>query len=69
MTMTAEATSSRPANVTDTNIKNASSSADVSQLKKKVQQLMDNQAVIKEHLNAQKPQLVKMPAIKKFNGN
>jgi len=30
---------------------------------------MDNQAVIKEQLNAQKYQPVKMPAIKKFNKN
>ena len=51
MTMTAKATSSRPANVTDTSIADISSSAEISWLRENIQQLMDNQVVIKEQLN------------------
>jgi len=47
-------TSSRPANVTDISIEDATTSADTKWLKKNMQQLMDNQAVIKEQLNIQK---------------
>ena len=53
-TITAEATSSRPANITDTSIADASSSTDVKWLRENMQQLMDNQAEMKEQLNAQK---------------
>ena len=61
-----EAILSRPADITNINIKNASNT-DVLWLKENVQQLMDNQVVIKEQLNAQKHQLVKILVIKKFN--
>jgi len=50
-------------------MKDINSSAEISWLRENIQQLMDNQAVIKEQLNAQKHQLVKMLAIKKFNKN
>jgi len=64
-----EATSSRPADITDTNIADTTTSADTEWLKENMQQLIDNQAVIKEQLDAQRHQPVKMPAIKKFNRN
>jgi len=60
-------TSSRPADVTDTSIENVMTSADTKWLKENIQQLMDNQAVMKEQLDTQKYQPVKMPSIKKFN--
>jgi len=62
------ATTSRLADVQNTSIEDTSST-DIAWLKENVQQLIDNQAVIKEQLNAQKHQSVKMPAIKKFNRN
>jgi len=49
---TTKATSSRLADVTDTSIADASSSADVEWLRENMQQLIDNQAKIKEQLNA-----------------
>jgi len=66
---TTKATSSRPANETDTSMTDASNSADTEWLRENMQQLIDNQAVIKEQLDAQKHQPVKMPSIKKFNGD
>ena len=60
-------TLSRLANITDTSIVNTSSSADTEWLKENMQQLIDNQAVMKEQLNMQKHQPVKMPLIEKFN--
>ena len=62
-----KATLNKPVNVTDTSMANTSSSTDIEWLKENMQQLMDNQAVIKEQLNAGKHQPVKMPLIKKFN--
>jgi len=47
----------------------AMTSADTKWLKENMQQLMDNQAVMKEQLDAQRHQPVKMPVIKKFNGD
>jgi len=40
--LTTKATSSRPANITDTSIMDISSSADVEWLRENMQQLMDN---------------------------
>jgi len=62
------ATLSRLTDVTDTSMADASS-ADAEWLRENMQQLIDNQAVIKEQLNAQKHQPVKMPSIEKFNSN
>ena len=45
----------------------ASSSTDVEWLREQMQQVVDNQAVLKEQLDEQKHQPVKMPAIEKFN--
>ena len=55
--------------MTDTSMADAMTSADTEWLKENMQQLMNNQAVIKEQLDAQRHQLVKMPVIKKFNGD
>jgi len=48
---TTEATLSRPADVTDTSIINTSSSADVTWLRENIQQLINNQVILKEQLN------------------
>ena len=40
--MTAETTSSRPANITDTSMTDTSSNTEISWLRENVQQLMDN---------------------------
>jgi len=64
-----KATLSRQADVTDTSMADAMTSADTKWLKENMQQLMDNQVVIKKQLDAQRHQPVKMPAIKKFNGD
>jgi len=48
MTITVKATLSRPANVTDTSMINVSSSVEVSWLRENIQQLIDNQVMIKE---------------------
>ena len=64
-----EATSSRPVNVTDTSIADTSSSADIEWLRENMQQMIDNQAVMKKQLDAWKYQPVKMPLIEKFNKN
>ena len=49
-----KATSSRPADITDTNMSDATTSADTEWLKENMQQLIDNQVVIKEQLDAQR---------------
>jgi len=41
-TMTAEATLSKPADITDTNIADINNNAEISWLRENVQQLMDN---------------------------
>ena len=64
---TTKATSNRPADITDTSMADTITSADTKWLKENMQQLMDNQVVIKKQLDAQRHQPVKMPAIKKFN--
>jgi len=64
--LTTEAILSRPADVTDTSIADTSST-DTKWLRENMQQLIDNQAVMKQQLNKQKHQPVKMPLIKKFN--
>jgi len=64
---TTKATSSRPADITDTSMADATTNADTEWLKENMQQLIDNQAVMKEQLDTQRHQPVKMPAIKKFN--
>ena len=48
---TTEATSSRPANVIDISIKDASN-ADSKWIKKNMQQLIENQTAMKKQLNA-----------------
>ena len=60
-------TLSRPADVTDTSMADAMTSVDTEWLKENMQQLMDNQAVMKKQLDAWRHQPVKMPAIEKFN--
>jgi len=52
--LTTKATLSRLANITDTSMTDASSSADIEWLKENMQQLIDNQAVIKEQFDMQK---------------
>ena len=47
-------TLSRPTDVTDTSMANASSSTDVEWLRENMQQLIDNQVAMKEQLNAGK---------------
>ena len=47
------ATTSRSTDIQDTSIENTSN-IDIAWLKENIQQLMDNQAVIKEQLNTQK---------------
>ena len=65
---TIKATSNRPADITGISIKNTNN-IDIMWLKENIQQLMDNQTVIKKQLNTKKHQPVKMLAIKKFNRN
>jgi len=48
---TTKATSSRLANITNTSITDASSSTDTKWLRENMQQLIDNQAVMKEQLD------------------
>ena len=52
-TTTAKATSNRPADITDTSMEDTSN-ADILWLKENIQQLINNQAVIKEQLNTTK---------------
>ena len=47
-------TSSRPTDITDTSMANISSNADTKWLRENMQQLIDNQVVIKEQLDTQK---------------
>jgi len=66
--LTTKATSSRPVDVTDTSMADVSS-ADTEWIRENMQQLIDNQVVIKQQLNEQKHQPVKIPSIEKFNGD
>jgi len=66
---TTKATSSRQADITDTSITDINSSTDIEWLRENMQQLMDNQVAMKEQLDKQRHQPVKMPLIKKFNKN
>ena len=52
--LTTKATLSRPADITDTSMADASNSTDTEWLRENMQQLIDNQAVMKEQLDTQK---------------